>query len=171
MFSIPSPGDVVSGIGHAMQGAEQFVSGALNGAISAVENHADQPSQPATVSNPQNPNATALLNGVVSVDTFNRFQQRVIEAFQAVRADIASLRAYGPDGESGVLYGDSNSGGGNGGGFGGGNPLMMILLLQSITGASSSSTTLTQLLPLMLIMGNGGGQGFSLATFLAMGLI
>lgn len=163
-LSIPSPGDFVSGAGRAMQGVENFVSGALTGAISAVDSHAENAAAPATVSNPANPGATQLLDGVVSDQEFENYQRKVSEAFHAVAADIASLRAYGTDGSNGLYSSEQGGGGG-----GQNNMLLMLLLL-------GGTTTLTSnpLLLLLMMGGNGfggSGGGFDIATALALGLV
>lgn len=171
MFQIPSPGDFVAGVGSAIQGAERFVSGAVTGAIAAVENHdsaraSDAPA--AMVSNPANPGAgSTSLQGVVSTQDFADYQRKVAEALNAIAGDIASLRAYGTDGTNG-LYQSQSGGGGFGGG--GNNTLLMLLLL----GGTTTTLTSNPLL-LLLLMGGGGfggnGGGFDIATALALGLV
>lgn len=163
---IPTPGDVVSAVGGFMQRTEDFVSSALTGAVDAVEHHADQPAQNATIMNPQT-GGSAAVQGVVSIDEFKKFQEKVVAAFHAVKDDIASLRAYGPDGQSGLLY-QQDEGGGQGGGMD--SSLLMVLLLSGSTTSSSSTLTSNPLLLWLLMSGGGRSGGFDLATALALGL-
>lgn len=158
---LPSPGQVVGAIGAGMQAAENFVTGGLNAAVDGLQEYVEEPTAAATgVTSPNSPGSPPVtLEGVVGKADFDEFCRKVGAAFQAVREDIASIRAYGADGESGSLY--QSSGGGM-------DPLLLILALGGTSG--TSSLTDNPLL-LMLMMQQGGGGADFLPYALALGLI
>lgn len=163
---LPTPGAVVSAIGGAMQGAEQFVTGAVNTAIDTLQNVASESTRPearATIMDPRT-GARTDIQGAVSAEDFRKFADAVAKTFNAVREDIASIRAYGADGEGGLLGGYGNGGGGGGSGI---DPLMLVLLLNG----SGSGTLDTNTLALLMLSGGGGGDDDTLMMLAVLGLI
>lgn len=169
MLGLPSPGQVTSFIGQGMQAAENFVSGAVNGAVDAVQSFASEPaSNTTTLYSPTGTAAPVVVSGTVSADDFQAFQNLVANAFDAVRSDIAAIRANGPanDGVGGMLEG-------NGGGGGMNNNLLLVLALSGGLGGTTTSLTSNPLL-LILLLGNGGlgsNGGMGLAEMMALGVI
>lgn len=167
MFNLPTPGALVSAAGAAMQGAESFVTSAVNSAIDTLQTVATESTRPearATIMDPRS-GARQDVQGAVSAEDFRKFADAVAKTFSAVREDLASIRAYGADGEGGLLGGY----GGNGGSGGGIDPLMLVLLLNGTTGTGGALDTNT--LMLMMMLGGGGGDDDTLMMLAVLGLI
>lgn len=149
---LPTPGQVVSGIGSVMQTGEAAVAAVGQQIADQVASVVAQgiPQVQTTVAIRDNNGNGGQLQGVVGIPDFINFQnyckQRFDQLFTRVgRVEIAAAGGFG----GGMRNGDSGM-----------DPLMLVLLLNGGLGGSSSSGGLdTTTLLILMMSGSGGGDG------------
>lgn len=142
-FGIPTPGEVVSGIGNFMRGAEQFVSDGLNNAVDAAQEHSrsDNDAERVVIRDPAR-GTTGEIQGIVGRAEFDAYKGHVANLVKLIRDEIARVSVQTIQGSSGSSSGM--------------NPLVMLLLLEQQSG---SSTLDTETLLLLMMAQGGGGIG------------
>ncbi|MEW5852234.1 MAG: hypothetical protein AB2A00_25820 [Myxococcota bacterium] len=170
---LPSPGQVMTGAGNAMQAIEHAVGDAIGGVIGAVTGQTPEGKRDLMIQLPDGRGGRVMFpEGVITTEQFREFARAVGQAFQAVRQDVMRLKSV------------TASVAAQGGGFyqptednerTGIDPLMLILLLKdrdgsgAPTGDGLDTTTLLLLLMSEGGLSGGGGRMDMLTLLLALG--
>ncbi len=157
---LPSPGQMMSGAGNAMQAIENAVGDAIGGVLNSFTGQAPEGKRDHMIQLPDGRGGRITFqDGVITTEQFREFANAVGQAFQAVRQDVMRLKSVTASvaaNSAGGLYQSAEEEEG----MGGIDPLMLILLLKdrdNAAGGSPSGDGLDTTTLLLLLMGGGGG--------------